>query len=1038
MRKGLFLSVLTLLLVSGGVQSGVAQVTTGTIFGTVTDDSNAVIPGATVTVKNVETGLLRSLVSDAEGRYRAPSLPLGSYEVVAELPGFRTASRSGIVLTVGREAEVNFTLSVGELSETLSVTGEAPLVETTTAELSDLVDQRQIRELPLNSRSYTDLALLTPGVMTTSRNANFSGTSGGGVRLSISGARPTNTAYYIDGMDSKDAFGRTPGSAAGTTLGVDTIREFQVLVSNFSAQFGGSGGVLNAVTKSGTNAFHGSGFWFLRHSDLDAANFFDRLGVPPFRRDQAGFTFGGPIKRDRTFFFSSYEHLRQRRTTTTTINVPGPDLRAGITPTGVVQVHPLSKAFMDAMPLPNGIINSNGIGEYTTQTPSTADEDYFMVKVDQQLTQNDAFFARFTSDVAENVTPLAFPGFAVPAETTARFIIGEYNRIISPTLLNTARVSFNRSDAVLWNSSEGTDPRLVLIPLPGRVEPQLVVPGLSSFGNRGFDDRAWYLTSLQFSDKVTWTKGRHSLVAGMDFLGTKLEGFSASRLHGRIQFQGSVNNFLLGRPASWQFLVPGTGSDPAEGERGRSFHQNQFAFYVQDDFKVRSNLSLNLGLRWEFVDTPSEENDLISNLRDPMDRVETLGDPFFNPQKANFGPRLGVAWDPSDDGRMSIRGGFGVFYQPLNYATWQIAAVQNAPYFIRAAITNPSWPPPISFDLSNLPPGNPTPMEFNPDTPYYMHYNVSVQRQFLGDMVASVSYAGSRGRNLASTQNANPNVYEVRADGSKFWPVGAPRTNPSFDAVELRAFDLLSDYHSMQLRVNKRFSRGLQLAVAYTFGKNMDNGSETQGTALMDPSLPLLDYSLSDWDVRHKLTFNYIYAFPFFEDAAPAVSAILGGWQMSGLLTAETGNPLNVIIGFNHSRDGNVLSASGTNDRPNLKAGADPNPVVGDGRDPFRYADVSSYELQAAGTHGNLGRNALTGPGILTFDASFVKNIPFGGDRRLEVRMEFFNLLNRANFGNPNTSAFTNATGTPNPSFGRITSTSTTARQGQFALKFTF
>lgn len=1011
-----------------------AQLTTGTIYGVVLDESKGVLPGAAVTITNVATGAVRSTVTDTEGRYRTPSLPVGSYRVEAELPGFQTAVRSGITLTVGSEAAVDFTLGIGSLTENVEVTGAAPLVDTRQSQVSDLVNQEQIQELPLNSRSYTDLALLTPGVMTTSRNAAFSGTSGGGIRLSISGARPTNTAFYVDGMDTKDAFGRTPGSAAGTTLGVDTVQEFQVLVNSFSAEFGGSGGVINAVTKSGANAFHGSAFWFLRRSSFDAPNYFDRDGIVPFRRDQPGFTLSGPIKKDRTFFFVNYENLRQRRTTTTTINVPGADLRAGITPTGTVTVHPTTRQYLDAMPLPNGNVFATGIGEYTTTREESADEHYFMGKVDQQLGQNDRVFVRFTSDVASNVTPLPFPGFSVPAETKNRFVIGEYSKIISSSLLNTVRVSINRSDARLWNDAEGYDQSLNLIPLPGRVPPQLIVPGLSSWGNRGFDDRGWFLTSTQVAERITWNKGAHSLVGGMDYNGVRLEGYSASRLHGRIRFN-SLNDFLQGAPSSWEFLVPGTGSDPAEGETGRSFEQHAFAFYLQDNFKPLSNLSVNAGLRWEFVDTPTEENGEISNLRDPLDPAETVGDPFFNPKKANFGPRLGVAWDPWGDGRTSIRSGFGVFYQPLNYATWQIAAVQNAPFFIRSQIDDPAWPPPFEFSPSDLPPGNPTPMEFSPDTPRYTHYNASVQRQFLGDTVVSLTYAGSRGRNLASTLNSNPYEYEIRADGSKFWPAGGSRVNPNYAAVETRAFNLSSEYNSLQLRMSKRFSADLQLQSSYTWSKNMDNGSETQGTALMDPTDPLRDWSLSTYDARHNWTLNYIYALPFFREGTGIARALLGGWQVSGLVTATSGNPLNVIIGFNRSRDGNVLSASQNNDRPNLRPGADGNPVLGG---PDRYADASSFELQAAGTHGNLGRNTLIGPGVLQFDASFVKAVSFGSGRRAELRAELFNLFNRANFGEPNTTAFTNATGTPNPQFGRITSTATTARQGQIAVKFIF
>jgi hypothetical protein len=1025
-----------------GSLNAFAQVITGTIYGVVLDESKAAIPGATVTVKNMDTGVTHQAVTDDQGRYRVGNLALGNnYRVDAELQGFKTAVRTGIGLTVGQEAAVDFTLGVGSLSESVEVTSAAPLVETSKSQLADLVDQRQVASLPLNSRSYTDLALLEPGVMTTSKaDAVVSGTSGGGVRLAISGARPTNTGFYVDGLDIKDAFGRTPASAAGTTLGVDTIREFQVLTSSFSAQYGGSGGVLNAVTKSGTNQIHGDAFYFRRDAKWDAANPFDVSGVaPPFTRDQPGFTVGGPIKKDHTFFFVSYEHLRQRQTNTTTINTPGPAIRAGITTAGTFPVDPISAKLMAAMQPPNGTIFSNGIGQYTYGQPTQADEDYFMGKVDQQVSSKDNFFVRYTSDIASNINPLPFPGFTEPIDTKNRFMIGEYDRIMTSALLNTVRFSINKSVATLANTSTGIDPSLSFI--PGRVAQQLTIPGLSSWGNDGINDRAYYLTSYQFSDRLSYTKGKHAVVGGFDYIGTSLAGYSASRIHGRLTYQ-TLQSFLIGKPATWEFLVPGTGSDPGPEDTSRRMRQDQFSFYAQDDFKIRSNVTINAGLRWEFVNGVREVDgsNQISNLVNPLDPAVTMGS-FMQAPKANFGPRVGFAWDIRGDGKTSLKAGAGMFYQPMNYAVWQIVAYQNPPYFIRAQIAGPPWPPTTNVPAGSLPPSNPSPIESNPNNPYYIQMNTTLSQQLRGDMVVSVSYTGSRGRNLASGDNLNPFTYTTLADGTKFWGASGTqvRQNPNFAAEEYRLFNLMSNYNSMQIRFQKRFGAGMQLQSGFTFAKNMDNGSETQGTAVMDPTNPLLDYGLSDYDIRKLWTFNYIYELPFFHDRRDVVGYVFGGWQINGLFTASDGFPLRVIDGFNQSRDGNVMSSSANNDRPNLAAGADPNPVIGDGRNPTAYASVSSFVIEQAGTHGNLARNTLIGPGILQLDGSFVKNIYFGGgsSKRIEFRLEFFNLLNRNNLGSPNATAFVSATG-PNPAFGVITATSTPSRQTQIGLKFLF
>jgi hypothetical protein len=1010
-----------------GSQPAHAQVTTATIFGVVQDDTQGVIPGATVTVTNVETGVTRSLVTDHEGRYRAPSLALGSYQIQAELAGFKTVLRSGVVLTVGQEAEINFVLGVGELTDTVEVTGEAAQVETTRSQLSDLVDRQQIRDLPLNARSYTDLALLQPGVMTTSRSGEYTGTSGGGVRLSISGARPMNTAYYVDGMDVKDAYGRTPGSAAGTTLGVDTIREFQVLVSSFSAEYGGSGGVVNSVTKSGTNDVHGSAFYFLRHSSLDAPNYFDEGNdPPPFHRHQGGFTLGGPILRNRTFFFGSFERLTEELTTTETINVPGPSLRAGILPTGgTVTIHPTTQMFLNAMPAPNGELFSDGTGEFTTERTRPVEEDYVMAKVDHNLTGTDSLSVRYTRDVADRSNPQPYPNFAANAETHYQYMTAEHNKVISSTLLNTLRFSVNRSRGTTWNSADGIDESLNLVPLPGRVPAQLIVPSIASYGNDAINDRESVLTSFQVGDKLSWTRGRHFLVAGFDITRVHFDSYSASRKHGRLRFS-SMANFLRGVPQSWEFLVPGTGEL-------RFFRQHQFAFFGQDDFRIRPNMTVNFGVRWDFVDTPTEKNGEISNLRNFMDQTEVIGDPFFKPERANVAPRVGFVWDPNGDGRTSIRSGFGVFYQPLTYSNWAFAATQQAPYFLRTQINNPSYPPSIDVDPAALPPGNPSPMEFEPSTPYYLQFNVTFQREILANTVVSVSYAGSRGENLASAMNFNVARFETLPDGSKFWPANSPRFNPLYATIELRAFNAESEYNSLQFRFNRRFSENLQVQSSYTYGKNLDHTSETTSAGISDAYDIDRDWGLSDWDVRHNWVLNFTYAFPSPPDGL--ARTLLGGWQTSGILTVAGGNPETAFVGFDHQRNLNFLASLANNGRPNLKPGADSNPVLGG---PDRYYDASSFELQPVGTQGNLARNTLITPEVRTFDLSVVKNISFGQARSLQLRAEFFNLFDRANFGTPNTTVFTNATGTPSPSFGRINSTSTTARQGQIAVKMLF
>ena len=465
LKKGILLTFVLLLVSS----TAWAQVTRGRISGTVSDETGALIPGVEVTTTNLDTGGTRTVLTGDEGRYTAPDLALGNYEVEAALAGFQTAVRSGILLTLGREIVVDLTLAVGEITERVTVTGEAPLVETTQSTLGDLVDDRTIRELPLNGRSFTELALLQAGAMARNgqMNTGFNPISGGGTRTSIGGARPKQNAYVFDGQDAKDAFGNTPGSAAGTVLGVETVREFSVLSNTYSAEFGGAGGVINAVTKSGTNALHGSVFWFHRNDNLDATNFFvNKRGQvnPEFKRHQFGFTVGGPIIRDKTFIFGSYEGLREGLGLSVSRNVPSLDARNG----NLVPIDPAVQPYLDLFAVPNGVDFGDGTAQHNFTTTNPVRENYFLVKIDHTFSQSDSIDARYFIDDA--VGELYYSGgtgkgtdvqFQRHPDTRRQLFNTTWRRIVSPSLVNAFSASFNRSFGGLPNIVAGTvDPTL--------------------------------------------------------------------------------------------------------------------------------------------------------------------------------------------------------------------------------------------------------------------------------------------------------------------------------------------------------------------------------------------------------------------------------------------------------------------------------------------------------------------------------------------------------------------------------------------------
>jgi hypothetical protein len=1023
------------------------QETTAIISGVVTDETGGLIPGVSIEVTNLDTGITRMTTTGDEGRYQVPTLSVGNYQVEASLAGFQTAVRTGITLTVGREALVDFALRVGEISERVTVTGEAPLVETTRSVLTDLVAQQTIEDLPLNGRSYTQLALLQPGV-TTLGSQNFSSISGGGAKLSMAGSRSTNTYFYLDGTEVKDSFGHTPGSAAGQTLGVDTIREFSVVVSSFSAEFGGSGGVISSVTKSGTNQLHGSLFEYHRNSALDARNFFDtdprdplvRSDPPPFIRNQFGFTLGGPIVEDKTFFFGSYEGLRERLSTTRIINTPTDTVRSG----GLVPIHPEVQRYVDAMPRPNGRDNGNGSGEFISTQSRPIDEDYFMAKVDHQVSDSDSLFVRYTLDNASRVQPQVFSDFFTEAETRSQYVTAEWNRIISPTWLNTFRAGLNRSKGGDINRVQGLDESFNIIDAPDRIPPNLTVPVISQWGPSNAADRFSIVNVFQFTDRLTYTKGRHSIRAGVDVYRYQLNGQNRPRLHGRLRYN-SYEDFLEGRPRLLEFLFPGTG-----GMRG--FRQTVPGFYFQDDFQLFPNLTINLGLRFEYSTVPTEVADRISNLRDVYgDSTLTVGDPFFKLPKNNFGPRIGFAWDPFNTGKTSLRGGFGLFHMQMTYVNWRLPALQNPPFMIRTQTVFPvdangrpavNWPPVIDFNAP-IPPANPAAQQFDVKTPYMMQYNLTLQRELWSDMMFALSYVGSHGVHLGRLQPANIGEFTVLPDGTKFWEQNAPRLNPAFGSIDLRQFDTNSTYHSMQLRVTKRFTSGVQFQTSYTWSNAIDEAIGQEGFSgggwdafSMDPFDRSRDKGPSSWDLRHNFVANFTYDLPFGTNQTGAAGKILGGWQTSGILNLNTGNPSVVSIRFNNSRN-LVIPSFNPSERPNLVAGKDNNPVLGG---PDKYLDASSFVVATPGTLGNLGRNTITQPGLATLDFSLVKNTYVSEEVNVQFRAEFFNIFNRANFAAPNGTVFSSSRSPTrvSGSFGRITRTRTTARQVQFALKILF
>ncbi|MBI2820763.1 MAG: TonB-dependent receptor [Acidobacteria bacterium] len=1050
----LFLGLAMALLWPG---SSSAQQTTATISGVVTDESQALLPGVTVLVRNVQTGIQREVLTNEEGRYSVPSLGLGNYEVEATLEGFQTSIRQGITLTVGREALVNFALKVGQITEKVTVMGEAPLVETTQAAVRDLVDDRQIRDLPLNGRSFTDLAFLQAGVWSRTRQGGYSSTGGGGSQLSIAGSRAMMTSFLLDGTNVKDMLGVSPGSAAGTMLGVDAVREFSVMATNYTAEFGGAGGVIHTVTKSGTNELNGTAFWFHRNDNMDAANFFDApildssrrfvgKAQPEFKRNQFGASIGGPIIRDRTFFFGTVEGLRDRLGNTSISRVPSAESRSGDLLSRRVTVHPAIKPYLDLYPLPNiGVLRaSDDTGEYVSSQTIPTDENYFLIRVDHKLSDRDSFYVRYNFDDADKVTPKAVGPFALAARTRTQYVTIEESKIVSPTLFNTFRFGFNRSRGATPNLDPGL-PRTLNFFQPESLYPDrffgtLVVSGVATIGQSDTQDRAQVMNLFQWTDTMRYNRGAHSFSFGGDIQRSQVNAQIGSRLHGSFRFT-SLPNFLTNSPQRFEGLFPGTGTY-------RGFRQVQVGLFVQDDWKATKKLTVNLGLRWEFVTIPTEVAGRVANIPNPLDPAPTIGDPIFELSKKNFAPRIGFAYDPTGQGKMAIRTSFGLFHQQQDYVNNFTLYFQNPPFFNRFVMEGAPFPTPFQ-SLSEIPSSaaSGVPAQFHATTPYTMQYNLSVQRQVWTNTQLTVSYVGTRGVKIPRLMQGNINRFIVQPDGRKFFPVGTTRANPNFANLDYKQSDTNTHYNSLQVRLNKRFSQGHQYQVSYTFSKAIDQcasglqggSSGGGGVGCMDPFDKSRDKGLSGWDVRHNVTSNFGVSLPGAGLAGWA-GAALGHWSLNSIITVATGSPFTVTISetANRARSRSEVIGGSTNYRPDLKPGGNSNPIVGDGRDPNRYLDPSQFVLQEAGYFGNLGRTTVTGPGYANIDLSLVRDIPMGESSRLQFRGELFNLLNRANFSGPNTVVFATNTGSPAAAFGTIRSTDGTARQIQLGLKIFF
>ena len=1073
-----------------------AQVSGASLTGAVKDSSGAIIPNAQVFITDTATSVVRTVFTDSAGLYTAPNLLPGTYEIKVTAPGFSTQLQKGITLTVGAEQLLDISMRVGQMSQTVEVTTEAPTVELTSSTLSAQVNATTVRELPLNGRSWTDLANLQPGVAGIETQASFSqgadrGNRGFGAQITISGARPQQNNYRMDGVSVNDYSNGPPGSVMGGTLGVDAIQEFSVMTSNFSAEYGkSSGGVVNAISRSGTNQFHGSAYEFLRNSALDARNFFDGSTIPPFKRNQFGASAGGPIRKDRTFVFGDYEGIRQAKGITNVDTVPSQAARTGILTysdssqfpsdciavvTAIpnqckVSVDPSAQKYLGLYPLPTAapLAATPDIAIFRFAGQQIINENFFTVRVDHKLSDQDNLFGTYLLDKTPYTSPDPFDNIQLESLTKRQFFVLEETHVFSSHMTNSVRLGVNREFANNDESVKALNPLSgdpTLGAVPGKDASLVVVGGGLTDLDGGLGSLSTWLfrwTSIQAYDDAFLTKGLHSLKFGGGFERMQL---NLKTLTGPGTFKfPNFYSFLTNRPSQFSSSL----IDPG----GRGVRESLFAGYVQDDWRWRPNLTFNLGLRYEMTTVPTEETGKLSTLLNITDTNAHVGNPYFlNPTRRNFEPRIGFSWDPFRNGKTALRGGFGMFdVLPLPYEF--MTMIDNAAPFAEGGSVKKNLAGQFyagAFGLQKPSAFQQSYIEHQPHRNYVMQWNLNVQRELSPNLTALVGYVGSRGVHQPFRADDVNVVLPTPTPAGYVWPVpvgSGNQINPNGDVRGLM-WGGGSDYHALDVGITRNMTHGLRMQGSFTFAKSIDTSSATLVGDAFGNSVPSLNWfdlklsrGLSDFDIRRVLVINVTWQVPTLKSAVEPLAWAINGWELGLIYKANDGVPFTATFGT----DGDPLGLNSTDpyDYPNRLSGSGCATLTNPGN-PNNYiktqcfavptapsaAFYNAYCDPAVGTspqcfnlRGNAGRNILIGPGLSNLDFSLIKNSYFkkiSETFNAQFRAEVFNILNRANFSPPpfpnNTDIF-DSTGAANPSAGLLTSTTTDSRQIQFALKF--
>jgi len=1029
-----------------------AQVSGGGISGRVVDPLGGAVQDALVTIENQSTGEMRSLKTNERGFYSFPNLAPGRYSAVVSHVGFGDFTRKNLVVAVGGQLLVDFEITVGTVASSVEVAAQSQDVSLTSSTLTNVVGEQTIRDLPLNGRDWTLLAALEPGVHTIEAQTAIAAGSNGredrgwGAEMAIGGGRPQQNNYRLDGISVNDFTGNGPGNVVGSILGTDAIQEFSVVTAIPSADYGKtSGGVINALTRAGSNNFHGSAYEFLRDSALDARNFFDGSQAPPFRRDQFGATAGGPIRANRTFFFFNYEGLHQDLSSTTITTVPSAAAQTGRLVSGKVTIDPKVVPYLQIFPLPNGP-GSGDTGIYSFVSAAMTSLNFETGRLDHTFSDRDSIHGSFLISNSRTTSPDATDFVITGQISQSRFAAVEETHVFRPNFLNIFRAGMNRDiseapiEAGVVNPL-ATDTSLGF--LPDTPVGGITITGLTPVGGGAgsLGENNFHFTSWQVYDDLFYTHGAHSLEFGLAVERIDFNEIGNANPDGVFAF-GSLQAFLTDQPQSFHSTIPGT--SPMIYLR-----QSIPAFYIRDDYRVLPNLTLNLGLRYEMATVPTEKYGRLSNLDSLTAATPTLGSPYFqNPTLRDFSPRVGFAWDPFRNGKTAVRGGFGIYDTlPLTYQ-FELLAINESPFFQTGSLTTL---PQGSFPTGALPLLTPNSLGYawvqpDPKRSYVEQWNLTIQRQLAGGMIATISYSGQHGLHQPlRTTDANLVLPEQTPEGL-IWPAphaSGARLNPNVGAINALAWLSSNSYEAGNASIAWE-RHGARIGGAYTFAKSIDDSSSSNAVANFNNSIvgsfifdPALARGLSDFDVRQNLVLNAIWLLPRAQSARGFARWATDQWQLSGIFRAASGLPFTPVIGG----DPLGMNNSAAFDFPDrLKLTGCNNPV--NPGNPIHYIKTQCFAPPQPATRlGDSGRNIAIGPGLTNLDLAIFKNNYVRNEKfNIQFRAELFNVLNHPNFAVPNRTAAQIFTQTFSPvtTAGLLTTTSTTSRQIQLAVKCIF